>query len=355
MCARRPLHGGVRTRMVSAFALVAAYCATTVLSVGALAAQPAGRAPIAPSAARSVVIAYGRRLSAAAVADNAAVAEALSMGPAAAALGAEFHLAHAYGGRYLRAFRQPMGAFRGVRVAIPAAAARGPRYFLAIAHGALFANKTPGAMLFEQAAAGAPWRLAYGLPLASGTSLPAVDARPGAPIRGVAVLGPGGRSALPAIVAGTLNESMNAASSEACPGPVPGNEKYFTLTGLFGQLVSSERANCQALHRARVGLSYTWYTTAWPAVSLPTRGGAITLFALTQDATESPPGSDPSLGCPRAPNPCDVFLSPKGRYPELVYVSVYQFAVVTGPERRGSQPVRLVGLSNQVTDVTSGG
>jgi len=307
---------------------------------------------LSTSEAKKVLASFSAALKAANVAANPAKISQLETGAAAADVDAQYRLARAYGGSYLNGLRGASTAFTDPRFAI--ATAKGyPRYFAVTAGGALFPSKERGALLFQQLKAGEKWKLVDIAPLGLGQHLPALDTKLAAPLTGPTAALRNGGSALTNIVDGVLTESMNPASSAVCPGPVSGSERYDVLTGMFTTVVSAERKDCTSLHASNIGLAFYWDTTPWSVVSLPTAsGGAISFLSLTQHAVESPPSGSQSLSCPPNPNPCDVYLSSRGHYPVLNLDYLYQFVIVTKKFQKHRQSLDLIGLTNQVVDVT---
>ena len=341
--------------IVSIVADLAASSAAATSRSSSTLRTPAGRPSLTIAAAKQVLAAYSAGLKAAdAAADPAKISE-FDAGAAAADIDAQYRLALAYGGEHLKGLRRSSVAFTDPRFEIPKAQGY-PRYFAVTAGGAEFPSKERGALLFQQLKAGKRWKLADIALLGPGQRLPALDAALAAPLAGPAASVRNGGPTLANLVEGDLTESMNPASSSACPGPVFGNDKYFALTGMFTAVVSGERKGCASFHASDIGLAFYWDTTPWPVVSLPTAdGGAISFLAMTQHAVESAPSASQSLSCPSSPNPCDVYLSSHGHYPELNLDSLYQFVIVTKKLETHTQSLDLIGVANEVVGVTDVG
>lgn len=336
--------------------VVATFVGSSATATWASSSSPharTGNVTLSIAGAKKVLAAFSAGLKAANVAANSAKVSQLEAGAAAVDIGAQYREARAFGGSYLQGLRQTSTTFKDPSFTIPKAKSY-PRYFAVTTGGALFPSKERGALLFQQLKAGETWKLVYITPLGPGQHVPTLDTTLAAPLTGPQAILRNGGPTLANLVQGLLTESMNPASSAACPGPVPGINKHFALTGMFTEVVSTERKNCTSLHASNIGLAFYWDTTPWSVVSLPTSdGGAISFFALTQHVVESPPSASQSLSCPSSPNPCDVYLSPRGHYPRLNLDYLYQFVTVTNKfQFKRSQLLELVGLSNQVVGET---
>ena len=316
---------------------------------------PARNGTLSISEAKRVLAVYSAGLEAANVAANPARMTQLEAGAAAADVDAQYRLARAYGGKYLDELRRTSTTFRDPSFAIPTAKGY-PRYFAATVGGALFPSTERGALLFQQLKGGETWKLVYIAALGPGQRLPALDTALAAPLTGPAASVRNGGPALASLVEGNLTESMNPASSVTCPGPVSGIDKNFALTGMFTMVISAERKDCTSLGASNIGLAFYWDTTPWSVISLPTAsGGAISFLAFTQHAVESPRSASQSLSCPSSPNPCDVYLSSRGHYPALNLDYLDQFVIVTNKFQKHRQSLDLIGVTNEVVDVTDAG
>lgn len=291
-------------------------------------------------------------LKAANVVANPAKMSQLEAGAAAADIDAQYRLARAYGGSYPNGQRRASMAFTDPSFAIPRAEGY-PRYFAVTAGGALFSSKgaarssSSSSKLARRGSSSTlpPWDLVKAWQLSTPRWPPRLTG-PAAALRN-------GGTALANLVDGNLTESMNPASSAACPGPVSGNDKYYALTGMFTTVVSAERKDYTSLAASKIGLAFYWNMTPWSVVSLPTGpGGAISFLALTQQAVESAPSASQSLSCPSSPNPCDVYRSSHGHYPTLNLDYLYQSVIVTNKFQKHSQSLDLIGVTNEVVDVT---
>ncbi len=314
-----------------------------------------GHPSLTVAAAKRVLADYSAGLEAANAAADPAKLRAVAGGAAAAEIDAQYHVDRAFGGSYLTGLRGTSTALVDPRFAIPTADAY-PRYFAVTAGGGLFSSKARGALLFQELEAGKPWKLISVAQLGTGQRLPALDKALAVPLTGPAAGARLGGTTLAGIVQGQLTESMNPASGAACPGPVPGIDKTFALTGLFTEVVSTERKDCASFDAHNVGLEFDWDTTRWSVVSFPTNaGGTVSFLALDQHVVESPPSASQSLTCSPRPTPCGVYLSPSGHYPELNLDYLVQFFVVTSKIQKHAQSLDLIGLDNEIVDVTDAG